>query len=139
MNRIDTAKALAHIRKTVAKAALTAGQSPTPEPEERTPTLAEAAEFFRTQMHQTVEVFAMQHNGKDVGGMLVIDGELNALRVEEEYRTLGIASALINMAKAHYPKLTLTCTAELIPFYEGHGFILEGPHPPTMHRMEWMP
>jgi GNAT superfamily N-acetyltransferase len=100
-------------------------------------TFAEAADFFRTHLHSKVRTFTVQVDGKDIGGVLVIDGELTALRVDEGYRKLGIATALINMVKANYDSLTLICATNLIKFYQRHGFIVTGPYKPNGHCMKW--
>jgi predicted N-acetyltransferase YhbS len=101
------------------------------------PTYAEAAEFFRANMRSNVRAFTFHFNDVEVGGVLVIDGELSSLHVQPEFRKHGIASALIKTAQAHYTHLTLVCVHDLIPFYQRFGFTVKEKYMPEGYVMEW--
>ena len=102
------------------------------------PSFSTMAQFFREHFKSKVDVFTVQENGKDVGGMLVIDNEMTNLYVDEPLRNRGIATTLISMAKLRYDNLTLVCGEPLINFYERHSFKYFYETPDKLgHRMYW--
>ncbi len=101
------------------------------------PTYADSATFFREKMGSQVDAIVLSVNGKEVAGLLVIDSDINGLRVDPELRKMGIATALINTAKQRHAALTLVCEPSLVPFYQRHGFAVTGPHQ-IGHHMGWV-
>ncbi len=102
-------------------------------------TWAQAAAFSRENMGSQVDSIVLHLNDTEIAGVLVVDGELTALRTNSEFQGFGIASAIIRVAKSRHRRLSLTCSGELVRFYRDNGFFVAGPQPPGAFRMEWCP
>jgi GNAT superfamily N-acetyltransferase len=83
--------------------------------------LYDAAEFFRN-IGKTVIVYEVLEDKQMIGGVLIINNNITALFVHEQWRKCGIGSSLIKTMQRSHQSLTLQCGKDLLPFYDKFGF-----------------
>lgn len=81
--------------------------------------------------------YTVRKGDRIVAGCCVTNGFISGLRVDEDMRRMGLATTILNMAKANHASLALVCTDELLPFYTKRGFVRIGPYCPNGNAMRW--
>ena len=95
--------------------------------EQQVPVELEWDEHDETATHLIASI-----NGKIIAtARLTTDGQVGRMAVLKPYRNQGIGSRLLQLALStaqhkHYPKVYLHAQLKAIPFYEKHGFKVEG-------------